>query len=76
MKGHYPMCSCNKKKKKGAFKPLKATDSVKVRCEACEGPLLSINGGPIPVHITTVTVTAQQYNAWVAQGYPVTLVEN
>ncbi len=66
-------CKCAKNRNQDA-QAEKSTDIVELRCESCSDALLSINGFPIPVHLTTVRVTRQQYNAWVAQGFPVELV--
>jgi hypothetical protein len=48
-------------------------DKLEVRCESCTESLLLMNGESVPAHITTVTVSRQQYNAWKAQRQPVEL---
>lgn len=71
-------CGCSKNRLINGTETFEAqahsSDIVDVRCETCTGPLIGLSGSPIPVHITTVRVTRQQYDSWLAQGYPVEIV--
>lgn len=59
-------CNCGKPVKKTS--PT-LTNDLLVRCTNCTGPLVTLHGATVPVHLLEILASPAQIAAWESAGY-------
>ncbi len=62
-------CNCGKKLPKST--PTSTSDLL-VRCTNCSGPLVTLYGATVPVHLIEILTSPAQILAWESEGYTLT----
>ena len=59
-------CNCGKRT---ILKPITNPGEMLVRCTNCSGPLTTLHGATVPVHLVEILVSAAQILAWETDGH-------
>lgn len=64
------MCNCGAPPTPAKRPP--PTDEMLVRCTNCSGPLVTLHGATVPVHLIEILASPAQILAWEVNGYTFT----